>query len=103
MKLQIVPINYQTIGILNAGATSLLDQGYGTLDVANFWVYFAGFTSVMQNFTSADLSDYSYTLKDMLLNCRFNNIECTADDFVLYQSFLNGNCYMFNSGLLLFS
>jgi hypothetical protein len=88
---------------LNAGATSLLDQGYGTLDVANFWVYFSGFTSVMNNFTSADLSDYSYTLKDMLLNCRFNNIECTADDFVLYQSFLNGNCYKFNSGLVLFS
>jgi hypothetical protein len=40
----------------------------------------------------------SYTLDEMLINCRFNNLICTSNDFEYFYSNSKGNCYKFNSG-----
>jgi hypothetical protein len=51
------------------------------------------------NLTKEQMFNLSYTIDDMLLNCRFNLITCNRSHFEhVYTSSL-GNCYKFNSGL----
>ena len=41
----------------------------------------------------------SLSIDEMLINCVYNGVECTANDFEWYfDSFRFGNCYTFNSG-----
>lgn len=40
----------------------------------------------------------SYTIDEMLINCRFNGITCTKNDFEHVYLPGYGNCYKFNSG-----
>lgn len=90
--------NADTISQLNAGAEILLNASFSSLETSNYWFYLAGLFSIYYNVTGAKAYKYSYTISEMLLNCRFNNIECSQNDFVYYHSFMNGNCYKFNSG-----
>ena len=44
------------------------------------------------------LSRVSFSIDDMLINCRFNNIKCSKDDFeTIFVSGI-GNCFKFNLG-----
>lgn len=90
--------NWETINSLNVGAEILLNSSFSSLETSNYWFYLAGLFSIYYNITGEKAYKYSFSISDMLLNCRFNNIECSQDDFVYYQTFMNGNCYKFNSG-----
>jgi hypothetical protein len=41
---------------------------------------------------------YGFVLEDMLLNCRFNLLECDKKDFKYFFHSQYGNCYTFNFG-----
>lgn len=78
----------------------MLNNNFSSIEAADYLLYSIGLYSVENNIIldEQSSSNYSFTISDMLLNCRFNNIECTTEDFVYYRSFLKGNCYKFNSG-----
>lgn len=46
-----------------------------------------------------NLFKLSYDLKETMIDCKFNNLPCTVNDFYLYHNFYYGNCYRFNGGL----
>jgi hypothetical protein len=39
-----------------------------------------------------------YPIDEMLIRCHFQEIKCTADDFIWHYDFNYGNCFIFNSG-----
>lgn len=79
-------------------ASALLNANVPTLDIASFLQYQSTLIGVLLNATASDLATYSFSLTDMLMNCRFNNIDCGGNDFEYFYTKLNGNCYKFNSG-----
>ena len=41
--------------------------------------------------------EYFFTLENMLIKCRYNQLECTIDDFVSFVDARYGLCYTFNA------
>ena len=39
-----------------------------------------------------------HKIDDILIECIFNNVECSTDDFIWHFDKLYGNCYKYNSG-----
>jgi hypothetical protein len=39
-----------------------------------------------------------FTLEEMMISCRYNNILCSSADFEFFYTYQFGNCYRFNSG-----
>jgi hypothetical protein len=60
--------------------------------------YWNKLSALQLNFNESTYSSYSHSIDEMLVNCRFNNMPCTKNDFESYYSFGAGNCYKFNSG-----
>jgi hypothetical protein len=54
--------------------------------------------TIIKNLTDLDKKSLGQDLKDSLLSCTFNLIECTSDDFSWFYDENYGNCYSFNSG-----
>ena len=46
--------------------------------------------------TDAFRQSLGLSIKDMLISCTFNSIECKADDFTWIYDTYYGNCYKFN-------
>ena len=72
--------------------------GLSTMSIMTALDYWNKLTAVEMNFTESTYSFFSHTIDGMLVNCRFNNMPCTQNDFESYYSFGSGNCYKFNSG-----
>jgi hypothetical protein len=58
--------------------------------------------NVIINYAVDSLSDelrkkFSFSLEEMLLNCKFNAKNCSYDDFTYFWSVKSGNCYSFNA------
>ena len=49
--------------------------------------------------TDENRKNYSYPLEDVLLNCYFDSMPCTADDFYWFYDSVHGNCYTWNKGI----
>ena len=47
---------------------------------------------------STDLSDYGFSLEEMLISCYFRGRKCSSKDFYYYHDFNFGSCYRFNGG-----
>ncbi|CAF0984134.1 unnamed protein product [Brachionus calyciflorus] len=60
--------------------------------------YFIDYGMNQFNISSEAVRNIGYSMKDMLLNCRFNDIKCSEDDFEYVSIMGFGNCYKFNSG-----
>ena len=45
------------------------------------------------------VESYFYSLPSMLHYCTFNNVPCSASDFILFTSFTHGACYTYNARL----
>ncbi|CAF0751840.1 unnamed protein product [Adineta ricciae] len=43
------------------------------------------------------VTQYSFTLDNLLIKCTFNNLECSKEDFISFSNALYGNCYTFNA------
>ncbi|RNA14819.1 acid-sensing ion channel 1-like [Brachionus plicatilis] len=61
------------------------------------------FFNIAYAFSTLELSQqrksmFSYSIDEMLINCRFNGIMCTKNDFEYAYIPTFGNCYKFNSG-----
>jgi hypothetical protein len=50
------------------------------------------------NFSEANRKKLSYSLNDMLISCKFNNLDCNENDYERTYSPYFGNCFTFNSG-----
>ena len=42
------------------------------------------------------MESLSFKLDSMLISCLYYNIRCTANDFYLYTTYANGNCFIYN-------
>ena len=43
------------------------------------------------------LKSLGLTIKEMLISCTFNSIECSANDFIWFYDTYYGNCFIFNA------
>ena len=51
------------------------------------------------NFSEANRKKLSYSLNDIIISCKFNNLDCNENDFERTYNPFYGNCYTFNSGV----
>ena len=56
------------------------------------------FQEYSMNPANADRKNYSYPFEDTLIECNFDSIDCTADDFDWHYDPIYGNCFAFNKG-----
>ena len=77
---------------------SLYNMSLTTMSIMVGLDYMNKYYAVQMNFNESMFAYYSHTIDEMLVNCRFNNIPCTQNDFESYYSLSGGNCYKFNSG-----
>jgi hypothetical protein len=59
-------------------------------------------TMVMSALRDPQISDnfrksLGLTIKEMLISCTFNSIECSANDFIWFYDTYYGNCFIFNA------
>jgi hypothetical protein len=54
--------------------------------------------AILMNKTDDFKKTMGHDLKDILIGCAFNYVQCTADDFLWSYDSYYGNCYSFNSG-----
>ncbi|CAF1172232.1 unnamed protein product [Didymodactylos carnosus] len=47
--------------------------------------------------SNASIDNYGFSLSDMLIKCIYNNIPCSASDFIQFSSPNYGMCYTFNA------
>lgn len=74
---------------------TLLNSSESTLESYITFSYSQSFETLkFKNF----LNRVSFSIDDMLINCRFNSLKCTKDDFELIFVSGIGNCFKFNSG-----
>jgi hypothetical protein len=78
--------------------TSLYTMGLTTMSTMTAIDYWNKYFGLQMNFNESIYAYYSHTIDEMLVNCRFNNMPCTQNDFESYYSMGAGNCYKFNSG-----
>ena len=78
--------------------SSLYNLSLSTMSIMVAVDYWNKYFGIVSNFSAGEYTLYSHTIDEMLVNCRFNNIPCTQDDFEAYYSMGAGNCYKFNSG-----
>jgi hypothetical protein len=85
----------------NAYQQALLtnDGLFGTLTTETLTSYSNMYVPYGFNFTDEEKFNLSYTIDDMLLNCRFNLMPCDKSQFEYFHTSSNGNCYKFNSGV----
>lgn len=69
-----------------------------TLDTIKFLNYILTYSYYSFNLTDQLKLIASYNIDDMLINCRYNDIPCTKNDFEYFFTLTYGNCYKFNSG-----
>ncbi|CAF1003104.1 unnamed protein product [Adineta steineri] len=43
------------------------------------------------------MTDYFFTLENMLISCKFNQLDCYKEDFIAFSDARYGNCYTFNA------
>ena len=43
------------------------------------------------------VTQYFFTLDNLLIKCTFNDLECSKEDFISFSNALYGNCYTFNA------
>lgn len=60
--------------------------------------YFAVTNALDPNRSDEFRKSLGYSMKDMLISCSYNLIDCSADDFSWFFDVLYGNCFTFNSG-----
>lgn len=68
-----------------------------SLDIMNFLEYEIKYRGLIANLTYYEKSLLSLSLSDILVSCRFNNIECGYESFNSFFSDISGNCFQFNS------
>ena len=78
--------------------SSLYNTSLSTMSIMVAVDYWNKYFGIVSNFSASEYTLYSHTIDEMLVNCRFNNIPCTQNDFEAYYSMGAGNCYKFNSG-----
>ena len=72
----------------------------GTQNINNYMILFQQFSKLKVFILSNnEKKKISYSIDDMLINCQFNSIACSKNDFEYYYTNSYGNCYKFNSGL----
>ena len=49
-------------------------------------------------FSDSEKKKLGHHIEDILLECVFNNVECSKDDFIWHFDKFYGNCFKFNSG-----
>ena len=52
-----------------------------------------------KNLTAEEKRSFSPELSEMLLSCKFNWLQCTANDFAHFRNEFYGNCYTFNGNV----
>ena len=63
--------------------------------------YYYQVSTYFQYYSSEErinMSNYSPSLKDMLISCKFQGKICSTSDFIPIENFYYGNCYRFNGG-----
>ncbi|CAF0822138.1 unnamed protein product [Adineta ricciae] len=45
------------------------------------------------------ITEYFFSIDSMLINCTYNNLQCTSSDFITFLSSRYGSCYTFNAKL----
>lgn len=69
------------------------------LTILTFLEYVTQSIKHNSNLTLEEKIKIGFNIEDMLVNCRYNNLECSYKAFHLFYSETHGNCYKFNSGL----
>jgi len=64
------------------------------------WPIYFSASGFLANKTDDFKMKMGHSLKDTLIRCQFNFLECTFEDFVWSYDNYYGNCYTFNSGFL---
>ena len=77
---------------------SLYYEGISTMSIMAAIDYWNRYYAVSNNITDSTFDLFIHTIDEMLVNCRFNNMPCTQNDFESYFTFTSGNCFKFNSG-----
>ena len=63
-------------------------------------VYEAAIAKMLsQTITNAERKLLGHSFDDILYKCTFNNVPCSADDFIWKFDRFYGNCFVFNSGM----
>ena len=57
-------------------------------------------TAASNQLTDNQRKRLSYSLDEMLINCKFVSLSCKSSDFEWYYHFYYGNCYVFNSNIV---
>ena len=91
-------IYYYVMGQQLFAYNSLYNAGLSTMSIMTALDYWNKYYAVANNFSESTYALYSHTIDEMLVNCRFNNMPCSENDFEAYYSMGAGNCYKFNSG-----
>ena len=58
---------------------------------------FQSFSATIANLSDTKKKELGHNIEDILIECIFNNVECSKEDFVWYYDKLYGNCFTFNS------
>jgi hypothetical protein len=77
---------------------NLYYSGLSTMSIMTALDYWNRYYAVTNNITESTFKYFIHTIDEMLVNCRFNNMPCTQNDFEAYYSMGAGNCFKFNSG-----
>ena len=59
------------------------------------WQYLNDFFTDHVN-RNLSVKEFFYSMEDLLINCSYNALRCTAADFVSFQTSLHGLCHTFN-------
>jgi hypothetical protein len=53
---------------------------------------------IRNNFSNVEIQQLGHSLEDILMNCKFDDSDCSSKDFSWTYDSYYGNCYEFNSG-----
>lgn len=68
-----------------------------TLDIINYMDYYIRYLGYSANLSKIDRANYGFSLDDLLISCRFNNMNCDNSSFSNLFADMMGNCFQFNS------
>ncbi|XP_070542974.1 amiloride-sensitive sodium channel subunit beta-like isoform X2 [Ptychodera flava] len=65
---------------------------------SQFWNMTTIFTQIYSSLNASEKQDMGHQLKDFLINCQWNNVRCSTQNFTKFSSSRYGNCFTFNHG-----